>query len=101
MSGDVAAASESLSEAITTSRKAGNSFAALLATRGLAELHVMAGRLHRAADLYREALRLTQQRSIPAAGLAHVGMGELLYEWDDLDGAMRHLTKAIALGEQS
>lgn len=101
MSGDLAAASESLSEAITTSRKAGNSFVALLATRGLAEQQVMAGRLHRAADLYGEALRHTQQRPIPATGLAHVGMGELLYEWDDLNGARRHLTEGIALGEQS
>src|SRR3712207_8716585 len=69
--------------------------------RELAELEVMGGRLHRAADLYRRALRLAEQRPFPAAGLAHVGMGELLYEWDDLDGAMHHLTKGIALGEQS
>ena len=101
MSGDLAAANEYLSEAIITSQRAGNAFAALLAMRGLAELEVMGGRLHRAADLYRQALRLAQQRPFPAAGLAHVGMGELLYEWDDLDSAMRHLTEGIALAEQS
>ena len=101
MSGDLAAAREYLSEAITTNQRAGNAFAALLATRGLAELQVMGGHLHRAADLYRQALLLAQQRPFPAAGLAHVGMGELLYEWDDLDGAMRHLTEGIELGEQS
>jgi LuxR family maltose regulon positive regulatory protein len=28
-------------------------------------------------------------------------MGELVYEWDDLDGAMRHLEEGIALGERS
>jgi LuxR family transcriptional regulator, maltose regulon positive regulatory protein len=101
MSGDLMAANEFLSEAITTSQRADNAFAALLAMRGLAELHVMRGRLHRAADLYRQALRLAEQRPFPAAGLAHVGIGELLYEWDDLDGAMRHLMEGIALGEQS
>lgn len=101
MSGDLVAANEFLSEAITTSQRAGNAFAALLAMRGLAELHVMRGNLCRSADLYRQALRLAEQRPFPAAGLAHVGMGELLYEWDDLDGAMRHLEESIELGEQS
>ncbi|MDQ3910376.1 MAG: LuxR C-terminal-related transcriptional regulator [Actinomycetota bacterium] len=101
MSGDLTAAKQSLSEAITTNQRAGNAFAVLLAMRGLAELEVIRGRLHRAADLYRQALRLAEQRPFPAAGLAYVGMGELLYEWDDLDGAMRHLTEGIALGEQS
>jgi LuxR family maltose regulon positive regulatory protein len=101
MSGDLVAAHEFLSEAITTGQRADNDFVTLLAMRGLAELHVMRGSLHRAADLYRQALRLAEQRPFPAAGLAHVGMGELLYEWDDLDGAMRHLAEGIALGERS
>jgi LuxR family maltose regulon positive regulatory protein len=101
MSGDLVAANATLTEAITASQRADNAFAALLAMRELAELEVTGGRLHRAADLYRQALRLAEQRPFPAAGLAHVGMGELLYEWDDLDGAMRHLTEGIELGERS
>jgi LuxR family transcriptional regulator, maltose regulon positive regulatory protein len=101
MSGDLASANETLAEAITASRRADNAFAALLAMRELAELEVMGGRLHRAADLYKQALRLAEQRPSPAAGLAHVGMGELLYEWNDLEGAMRHLTEGIELGERS
>ncbi|MDQ3864684.1 MAG: LuxR C-terminal-related transcriptional regulator [Actinomycetota bacterium] len=101
MSGDLAAANEYLSEAITTSERAGNPFAVLLAMRGLAELQVLGGHLHRAAELYRQALRLAEQRPFPAAGLAYVGRGELLYEWDDLDGAMRHLILGVELGEQS
>jgi LuxR family maltose regulon positive regulatory protein len=101
MSGDLAAANTAFTEAITTSQRADNPFAVLLAMRGLAELQVMGGRLHRAADLYRQALQLADHRAFPAAGLAHVGMGELLYEWDDLDGAMRHLTEGVALGERS
>jgi hypothetical protein len=51
MNGDLVAAHEFLSEAITTSQRADNAFAALLAMRGLAELDVMRGRLHRAAEL--------------------------------------------------
>jgi LuxR family maltose regulon positive regulatory protein len=101
MSGDLASANAAFTEAITTSQRADNPFAVLLAMRGLAESQVMRGRLHRAAELYRRALRLAEQRRFPAAGLAHVGMGELLYEWDDLDGAMRHLEEGITLGERS
>jgi LuxR family transcriptional regulator, maltose regulon positive regulatory protein len=101
MSGDLAAADMALTEAITASRRANNAFAVLLAMRELAELQVMGGRLHRAAALYRQALRLAEQRPFPAASLAHVGMGELLYEWNDLDGAMHHLTEGIELGERS
>jgi len=101
MSGDLAAAEAALTEAITASRRANNAFGVLLAMRELAELQVMGGRLHRAADLYRQSLRLTERRPFPAASLAHVGMGELLYEWNDLDGAMHHLTEGVELGERS
>ena len=101
MSGDLASANATLAEATTASRRADNAFAALLAMRELAELEVMGGHLHRAADLYRQALRLAEHRPFPAAGLAHVGMGELLYEWNDLEGAMSHLREGIELGERS
>jgi LuxR family maltose regulon positive regulatory protein len=101
MSGDLAAAEAALTEAVTASRRANNAFGVLFAMRDLAELQVIGRRLHRAVDLYRQALRLAEQRPFPAAGLAHVGMGELLYEWNDLDGAMHHLTEGIELGERS
>jgi LuxR family transcriptional regulator, maltose regulon positive regulatory protein len=101
MSGDLAAAEAALTEAITASRRANNAFGVLLAMRELAELQVMGGRLHLAADLYRQSLRIAEQRPFPAASLAHVGMGELLYEWNDLDGAMHHLTDGVELGERS
>jgi LuxR family transcriptional regulator, maltose regulon positive regulatory protein len=101
MSGDLAAAEAALTEAITASRRANNAFGVLLAMRELAELQVMGGRLHLAADLYRQSLRIAEQRPFPAASLAHVGMGELLYEWNDLDGAMHHLTEGVELGERS
>ena len=30
-------------------------------------------------------------------GSVRIGMGELLYEWDDLDAAERHLTEGVEL----
>jgi LuxR family transcriptional regulator, maltose regulon positive regulatory protein len=101
MTGDLQAAKEAFAEASAASQRAGNTYVALLAMRVVAEIEKVGGHLHRAADLYREALRIAEAQPSPAAGLAHVGMGELLYEWNDLDGAMHHLTRGIDLGKRS
>jgi LuxR family maltose regulon positive regulatory protein len=37
----------------------------------------------------------------PFAGLAHLGLAELLYEWNDLAGAERHARLGIGMGERS
>jgi LuxR family maltose regulon positive regulatory protein len=101
MAGDLGAANEAFAGASAASLRAGNTYVALLSTRGHAEIEKLGGHLHRSADIYREAFRIAEARPSPIAGLAHVGMGELLYEWNDLDGAMHHLTKSIDLGERS
>jgi len=101
MTGDMEAAKEAFADASAASRRVGNTYVALLAMRARAEIEKLGGHLHRAADIYQEALRIAEAHPSPAAGLAHVGMGELLYEWNDLDGAVRHLTKSINLGERS
>ncbi len=38
---------------------------------------------------------------MPGTGRAHVGLAQVLYEWNDLDGAERHLTRGLRLGEES
>jgi LuxR family maltose regulon positive regulatory protein len=38
-------------------------------------------------------------RPVPFVGLAHVGLSRLLYEWDDLDGAMHHAERGIELSK--
>jgi LuxR family maltose regulon positive regulatory protein len=101
MTGDLKAAKEALAEASAASRRAGNTYVAMVAMRMLAEIEKMGGHLRRATDLYREALRSAEAQPSPAAGLAHLGIGELLYEWNDLDGAMRHLRRSIDLGKRS
>jgi LuxR family transcriptional regulator, maltose regulon positive regulatory protein len=101
MAGDLEAAKEAFAGASAASLRAGNTYVALLAMRARAEIEKTGGHLHRAADIYREAFRIAEARPSPVAGLAHVGMGELLYEWNDLDGAVHHLTKSIDLGKKS
>jgi LuxR family transcriptional regulator, maltose regulon positive regulatory protein len=101
VTGNLKAAKEAFAEASTASRRAGNTYVALLSMRARAEVEKMGGHLHRAADLYQEAFQVAEASPSPAAGLAHVGMGELLYEWNDLDGAVNHLTQSIDLGKRS
>jgi LuxR family maltose regulon positive regulatory protein len=84
------------------SRSAGSTYVALLASKNLTELLLVQGRLREAADVCRQALDLAMERGrrLPASGVAHVGMGELLREWDELDAATDHLRQGIELGER-
>ena len=99
---DVASASRAFAEAATISRSAGSTYVALLASKHLTELLLVQGRLRAAADVCRQALDLAIEsgRRLPASGVAHVGMGELLREWDELDAATNHLRQGIQLGER-
>jgi LuxR family maltose regulon positive regulatory protein len=38
-------------------------------------------------------------RPVPFSGIAHVGIAELLYEWNDLNGAMHYAMEGIKLSE--
>ena len=62
------------------------------------------GRLDAAVETCRQALEITappRQAPAPIAGAAHVGLGEVAYQRDDLDTALRHLTEGIALSRRS
>ncbi len=96
--GDVAAASHTLVDAISLSQEAGNHYTALVATRTLADVRALQGYLHAAADLYRGGLRMAAEHgwhAVPFTGYLHVGLGKLLYEWNDLETATRHLMEAL------
>ena len=107
LSGDLAAASRTFAELgeLDADDRAGHAVepSALLAMATLGGLRVVQGRLHEAAETYRRALRLAEARGktpSPFAGPAHLGMGELLREWNDLDAAERHLKEGIELSQR-
>jgi LuxR family maltose regulon positive regulatory protein len=102
-SGDVVAAGRAFAEASRLSLVSGDNFAALIALCFLADAQATQGQLHQAAQTYHRALELVAEQGgeqLPLAGLAYVGLSDLLREWNDLDEAMRLLTKGIKLGEQ-
>jgi LuxR family maltose regulon positive regulatory protein len=101
-SGDPAGAIQALTEAVRLSQAAGRTYLALVAMALLGEALQMQGRLFESAETQRQALQLAWEegdRPVPFVGLAHVGLSGLLYEWDDLDGAMRHAERGIELSK--
>jgi len=69
----------------------------------LGQLQQERGRLTAALRSYREGLRLATQgirTSAYQAGLAHLGIAQVLYERNQLDDALQHLSEARELGQQ-
>jgi LuxR family maltose regulon positive regulatory protein len=102
--GDVAAATRAAADAVSINQQSGNTFATLLAISDLGQLQVIQGQLQRAVATFRQGLQLAVERgwrNVPAIGLIHVGLGEVLYEWNDLDTATYHINEGIAIAFQS
>jgi LuxR family maltose regulon positive regulatory protein len=62
------------------------------------------GHLGAALATYQEALEAVAgdpgQPAMPATGVAHVGLAEVAYERDELDAALDHATRGVALSRQ-
>lgn len=100
---EMSAAEEAFREAIDLSWECGNLRAALLALRSLANLYVDQGRLHQAHRLYRNGLERVLregQENLPPVGFLYVGLGELFYEWNDLESTDHYLREGIAFGQR-
>jgi LuxR family maltose regulon positive regulatory protein len=100
LDGDVATAAQAFAEAARMSQKAGNLLVAVLSLCQVAELQIVQGRLHQAAETYGEAEKLAlgkDGRPLPMAGMVYAGLGEVLREWNDLANAARYLEQAIEL----
>ncbi|HSM59121.1 MAG TPA: LuxR C-terminal-related transcriptional regulator [Candidatus Sulfomarinibacteraceae bacterium] len=69
----------------------------------LADLELQQGNLQNAYDYWREALAAIQERkavsALPLSGWVHIRLGELLYQWNDLDQAREHLSRGLERAE--
>jgi len=99
LSGEREAARAALLRAREESLQGRSAYVYCVATRVLADLEVQEGKLDRALALYGEAMNLEELRQLPAVGVIHAGMAELLYEKGDLDGATFHAGRSTELGE--
>ena len=99
--GDLEAAHDSWSHAMTNLEAAGHITDAVGCAIALADIRIEQGRLRDAMQTHERGLRLaTEQRPAALRGAAdmHVGMSERFLERDDLDAAVRHLMISNEMG---
>jgi LuxR family transcriptional regulator, maltose regulon positive regulatory protein len=98
--GDLATARAALAEAAELGELSGSLWIALGALEELASLHARASELRQALRTSEWAAQLSTRlggRPIPAAGMSLVVCAEVLYEWNDLAGALHAAMQGIEL----
>ena len=102
--GELPAARRYLEEANTLGQAVGHFYYSLFALSYLGDIYRVQGHLHQAAQKYREALLLGAQwggvEPLPASGNAYVGLSQVLYEWNDVNGAIHHASVGTKLAER-
>lgn len=101
--GQLTQAAQTLQAARRDGRASNAVYVTLLAMAVQANTCVAQGQLRRAIELYQEAidygLAQNKGRPFPPAGYAYAGLGQVMYEQNDLDSAERYLALAVELGE--
>ncbi len=99
--GELVAAQQAYERAAEHARRVDHWFLLIGSLGRLAPVQVALGRLHAAAAACRQLLQLpvVQHGGLPAAGFAHVGLAEALYQWGDLAAADDHAATGLRLGE--
>jgi LuxR family maltose regulon positive regulatory protein len=102
--GRLGAAERGLAEVLAERRSADEFFAGFLAMRAcydLGQVQRAQGNLDAALATYRQALQLAGEGSETAhAGMAHVGLAQILYERGELTAALDHATQGVRLCRQ-
>ncbi|HEY6073765.1 MAG TPA: tetratricopeptide repeat protein, partial [Anaerolineales bacterium] len=99
-SGETQAASEAFLKTIILSQEDENAHLILFASSHLAQILTGQGQLHQAAQTYHQALQFVKKISnipSPISGVVHIGLGNILYEWNDLENAASHLNQGVNL----
>ena len=92
-----------LSPAVAERSAVGEGFLAAWGCHVLGQVQRAQGRLDAAVRTCRRTLEITAppgRSAAPAAGAAYVGLAEVAYQRNELDVALQHVTKGIALCRQ-
>lgn len=101
VAGQTIRAMAACAEAAAVSRSAGDDQTLLTAMTALGRAQFLAGQLHAAEQTFRDGLAEATRGSVPVGGSLHIGLAELLYEWNDVAGAREHLRQGIELARRS
>jgi LuxR family maltose regulon positive regulatory protein len=102
-SGQTVSASHAFDQAADLCRRADNPVVALISLCNLGRMQELQGQLTEAEDTYRQAIRFAAEQGeplLPVTGLAHMGLGGLRLEWNDLPAAVQHLQEGLELGRR-
>jgi LuxR family maltose regulon positive regulatory protein len=103
MRGRLAEAEHAFNEIMTEGREAREPHLALTAGFALGRIQQAQGRLGAAYRTYQEGLQFaanTGSKVVLSAGVAHIGMAQVLYERNQLEEALSHIMEGIYLGRQ-
>ena len=103
LQGRPAEAERALSPAVAERSAVGEGFLAAWGCHVLGQVQRAQGRLDAAVRTCRRTLEITAppgRSAAPAAGAAYVGLAEVAYQRNELDVALQHVTKGIALCRQ-
>ncbi|UCB44109.1 MAG: hypothetical protein JSV77_05630 [Dehalococcoidales bacterium] len=102
--GDTSSTRRYLEEANTLGQSGRHLYISLAVMSYLANIDRVQGHLHQAAEKFREVIRLGSQwggaEPLPVTGNAHVGLSQILYEWNDIKGAIYHAGIGTKLAER-
>lgn len=100
MSGNLREAEKAYRAAIENAQLAGSISINLIALGGLGYVLALQGKLSEAAAIYQQAIELGSQPGkvvMPMTSLSIMSLGEVYYEWNDLEPARACLDQAIEL----
>lgn len=101
--GELTESFAALEEASRIGLKVGSAHLASAALYGLAYGYSLLGGLHRARIYYEQAIQASMRKDgqlLPTAAEACIGLGNLLYEWNDLSAAENNLENGVRLSHQ-
>jgi LuxR family maltose regulon positive regulatory protein len=92
-------AEHALADVVAERSTTGESYFILRASCDLGQIQRAQGRLGAALRTYQQGLEAASEagHQLPPAGMAHVGLAEVLYEQDELAAAHEHATRGVAL----
>jgi LuxR family maltose regulon positive regulatory protein len=96
--GDMAATEETLTESLEAAKSSGNHYALITGKIFQGRVHAVRGKLKKAANFFHEAIE--QGRQMPINALAHMDLGTLHYEWNNLEDSTQHLENALAISQR-
>lgn len=102
LTGDLSAAEQAFRKVWSDNHAPERIYARIVAAHSQAHIKGVRGQLRAAEEFYRTTLEEVASLGVPmpAVAMLHVGLADVLYQWNDLEAATHHLSEGLRLGKQ-